>query len=83
MNVNIKFHIHLGRHHESFMAHLEFIIPKNGNLDQLPVRPIVSNLNTVTYQLAKHLSKISPSREYEWTIKGTRHFMETVKQQRA
>ena len=23
--------------------------PENGNIDQLPIRPIVSNLNTATY----------------------------------
>ena len=53
---------------------------KNGNIDQLPIRPIVSDLNTITYQLAKHLSKIlSPLRESEYTIKSTRHFMEIIK----
>ena len=55
-------------------------VPRNGNIDQLPIRPIVSNLNTATYQLAKHLSKIlSPLRESEYTIKSTRHFMEIIK----
>ena len=53
---------------------------RNGNIGQLPIRPIVSNLNTATYQLAKHLSKIlSPLRESEYTIKSTRHFMEIIK----
>ena len=48
--------------------------------DQLPIRTIASNLNTGTYQLAKHLSKIlSPLRESEYTIKSTRHFMEIIK----
>ena len=28
-------------------------VPENGNIDQLLIRPIVSNLNTATYQLAK------------------------------
>ena len=52
----------------------------NGNIDQLPIRSIVSNLNTATYQLAKHFSKIlSPLRESEYTIKSTRHFMEIIK----
>ena len=55
-------------------------VPENGNIDQLLIRPIVSNLNTATYQLAKHLSKIlSPLRESEYTIKSTRHFMEIIK----
>ena len=55
-------------------------VPRNGTTDQLPIRPIASNLNTATYQLAKHFSKIlSPLRESEHTIKSTRHFMEIIK----
>ena len=55
-------------------------VPRNGNKDQLPIRSIVSNLNTATYQLAEHLSKIlSLLRESEYTIKSTRHFMEIIK----
>ena len=41
---------------------------------------IVSNLNTATYQLTKHLPEIlSPLRESEYTIISTRHFMEIIK----
>ena len=41
---------------------------------------IESNLNTATYQLAKHLSKIlSPLKESEYIIKSTTHFMEIIK----
>ena len=55
-------------------------VPKNGNIDQLPIIPIVSNLNTATYQLAKHLSKVlSPLRESEYTIKSTGHFVEIIR----
>ena len=55
-------------------------ISRNGNMNQLLIRPVVSNLNTATYQLAKHLSKIlSPLRESEYTIKSTTHFMEIIK----
>ena len=58
-------------------------VPGIGNKDQLPIRSIVSNLNTATYQLAKHLSKIlSLLRESEYTIKSTRHFMEIIKQKK-
>ena len=57
--------------------------PGNGNKHQLPIRSIVSNLNTATYQLAKHLSKIlSLLRESEYTIKSTRHFMEIIKRKK-
>ena len=45
-------------------------VSRHGNIDQLPIRPVVSNLNTATYHLAKHLSKIlSPLRKSEYTIK--------------
>ena len=54
-------------------------VPKIGNIDQLPIRRIVSNMNTAIYHLAKHLSKISHLRESEYTIKSTRHFTETIK----
>ena len=54
-------------------------VPGNGNIDHLPIRPIVSNLNTAAYQLAKHLSKIlSPLRESEYTIKSKRQFLEII-----
>ena len=33
-------------------------LPENENVDQLPIRPIVSNIGTTTYQLAKYLAKI-------------------------
>ena len=33
-------------------------IPVNGNIDNLPIRPVVSNINTATYDLAKYLSKL-------------------------
>ena len=47
-------------------------LPANGKFDDLPIRPIVSNINTATYQLAKHLSKIlSPLRESEQNVKST------------
>ena len=44
-------------------------LPANGKTDDLPIRPIVSNINTATYQLLKHLSKVlSPLRESEHNI---------------
>ena len=58
-------------------------VPKNGNIDQLPIRPIVSKLNTATYQLAKHLSKmLSPLREPEYTIESTKHFMGIIQRKK-
>ena len=33
-------------------------LPVNGGINELPIRPTVSNLNTATYNLAKYLSKL-------------------------
>ena len=33
-------------------------LPENGNVDQLPIKPIVSNIGTPSYQLAKYLAKL-------------------------
>ena len=36
-------------------------IPVNGNIDDLPIRPVVSDTNTATYNLAKYISKLLAS----------------------
>ena len=52
----------------------------NGNIDNLPIRPIVSNINTATYNLVKYLSKLlAPVRESEYIIKSTRDFIGKAK----
>ena len=57
-------------------------LPVNGKIDDLLIRPIVSNINTATYQLAKHLSKVpSPLRESEHNIKSTKDFIRQVKEE--
>ena len=33
-------------------------LPENGNVDQIPLRPIVSNIGKATYQLEKYLGKL-------------------------
>ena len=55
-------------------------LPANGKIDNLPIRSIVSNINTAaTYQLAKHLSKVlSPLRESEHSIKSTNDFIRQI-----
>ena len=58
-------------------------IGKNGNINDLPLRPIVSNIGTATYHLAKHLSKVlSPSRNSEYTIKNTKDFLVQLKKEK-
>ena len=55
-------------------------LPVNGKIDDLPIIPIVSNINTATYQLAKHLSKVlSPLRESEHNITSTKDFIRQIK----
>ena len=56
--------------------------PTNGKIDDLPIRPIVSNTNAAIYQLAKHLSKVlSPLRESEHNIKSTKDFIRQTKKE--
>ena len=55
-------------------------LPANGKIDDLPIRSIVLNINTATYQLSKHLSKgLSLLRESEHNIKITNDFIRQIK----
>ena len=57
-------------------------LPDNGKIDDVPIRPIVSNIKTATYQLAKHISKVlSPLRESEHKIKRTKDFIQQIKKE--
>ena len=51
-------------------------------MTQLPLRPIISNLNTTTYQLARYLTKIlsalSPS---QYALESSNKFVNVIKQQ--
>ena len=44
-----------GKFHGTAKVHK---LPENEKVDQLPVRPIVSNIGTATYQLEKYLAKL-------------------------
>ena len=49
-----------------------FNFPFNGNLNHLPLRPIIWNINTSTYNLVKILSKLlSPLRESDHNVGST------------
>ena len=57
-------------------------LPVNGKIVDLPIRPIVSNINTATYQLAKHLSKVlRPLTESKFNIKSTKYFIRQIKKE--
>ena len=54
-------------------------LPENGNMDQLPIRPIVSNIGTATYQLAKYLAKLlSPLSQSQYTVKSTKDLIQKI-----
>ena len=55
-------------------------LPENGNVNQLPIRPIVSNIGTATYQLAKYLAKLLSSlNQFQYTVKNTKDFIEKIR----
>ena len=54
----------------------------NDTVEELPLRPIVSNLNTATYQLARYLAKIlSPLSRSQYTVESSNKFVNVIKQQ--
>ena len=55
----------------------------NDKVDQLPIRPLVSNIGKATYNLVRHLAKLlSPLSKSKYTIDSTKHFMEKIKQEK-
>ena len=53
----------------------------NHGINNLPIRPIVLNLNTATYNLAKYLFKLlSPLQQLGNTAKNTKEFIKDFKQ---
>ena len=50
-------------------------MPENGTIEDLPLRPIVSNIGTASYHLAKYLAKVlSPLNKSEYTVNSTTDF---------
>ena len=57
-------------------------LPINGNLNHLPLRPMVSNINTSTYDLAKTFSKLlSPIRQSDHNVRSTKDFTQNIKRE--
>ena len=55
-------------------------MPINGTREDLPLCPIVSNIGTASYHLAKHLAKIlSPFSKSEYTVDSTTDFIKCVR----
>ena len=54
----------------------------NDTVEELQLRPVVSNLNTATYQLARYLAKISsPLSRSQYTVESSNKFVNVIKQQ--
>ena len=55
-------------------------IQPNGHVDNLPIRQIVSNIGTTTYNLSKYLAKmLAPLRKSQYSLKTTKDFMNKIK----
>ena len=60
-------------------AKIHKILPTD-NVDKLPIRQIVSNINTSTYELAKYLAELlSPLSRSQYTGNSTKHFIKSIK----
>ena len=58
------------------------ILPTD-SVDKLPIRPILSNINTLTYKSAKYLAKLmSPLSRSQYTVNSTKHFIEQMKHEK-
>ena len=54
----------------------------NDKVDQLPIRSIISNIGTATYNLVRRLTKLlAPLSKSKYTIDTMKHFMEKIKQE--
>ena len=47
-------------------------MPENDSIENLPLRPIISNIGTTSYHLVKHPAKLLTSLSHsEFTVKNT------------
>ena len=55
-------------------------VPVNGTINDLTLHPIISNIGTASYQLAKYLAKLSsPLSTSEYTVANNMEFINHVK----
>ena len=63
-----------GKFYETAKIHK---LANGGNITELPLRPIVSNIRTASYYLSKYLAKfLSPLSQSEYTVKNTKIFVQ-------
>ena len=55
----------------------------NGKVDNLPIRPMISNIRTATYHLAKYLAHLlKPLSGSRYTVKNTKEFTKKIRKQK-
>ena len=55
-------------------------IQSNWHVEDLPIRPIVSNIRTITYDFSKYLAKmLAQLRKSQYSLKNTKDFMNKIK----
>ena len=55
-------------------------MPENGTIEDLSLRPIVSNIGTASYHLAKYLAKVlSPLSKSEYRVNSTTDFLKSIR----
>ena len=53
---------------------------ENGTIEDLPLCPIVSNIGTASYHLAKYLAKVlSPLSKSEYRVNSTTDFLKSIR----
>ena len=58
-------------------------VPNNSTVEYLLLRPIISNIGTATYNLAKYLAQLlKPLSELQYTIKNSKTFTKRLKKMR-
>ena len=58
-------------------------LPPNGFIDNLALRPIISNIGTANYQLVQYLAKLlSPLAQSNYTINSTKDLMIKIKNEK-
>ena len=59
-------------------------VKDNGTVEDLPLRPITSNIRTATYELAKYLDQIlKPLGQSQYTIKSSKSFIKHCRNKRS
>ena len=55
-------------------------VPNNGTVDQLPLRPVISNIGTATYDLARYLAQLlKPLSQSQYAVKNGKTFTKRLK----